>query len=223
MLDFSVPAAQEWTDNNKEVTMTKGYWKAVAVCVVGSLLALPPRGVLAAQLPLVIDLSFSIGPIAAHLDITNPVMQPGGGFKSTLHAHARDDTQTPPFNGDLVATGQAGDADTLLGGFLPAALIVLKDMAAGLTFPQAAADAQAKTGVTVTFLNDPGLTEYALILALIAIIAIAALTLVQPGFSARLCTIHDNLKAGLVAAGFSVNPPDPCGRQNTTIPTGARQ
>jgi Flp pilus assembly pilin Flp len=59
-------------------------------------------------------------------------------------------------------------------------------------------------------LNDPGLTEYALILALIAIIAIAALTLVQPGFSERLCTIDGNLKAGLTAGGFSTNPPDPC-------------
>jgi Flp pilus assembly pilin Flp len=199
-----------------EVAMTKGYWKAVAVCVVGLLLALPPRGVLAA--PLLIDLSFNVGPIAAQLNITNPVAQPGGGFRSTLHVHARDDTQTPAFNGDLVATGQAADANTLLGGFLPAALIILKDTAAGMTFPQAAADALAKTGVTVTFLNDPGLTEYALILALIAIIAIAALTFVQPqpGFSVRLCTIHDSIKAGLAAGGFPTNPPDPCATPTPT-------
>jgi Flp pilus assembly pilin Flp len=196
--------------------MTKGYWKAVAVCVVGLLLALPPRGVLAAELPLVLDLSFNIGPIAAQLDITKPVAQPGGGFKSTLHVHARDDTQTPAFNGDLVATGQAADADTLLGGFVPAALIILKDIAAGMTFQQAAADAQTKTGVTVTFLNDPGLTEYALILALIAIIAIAALTLPQPGLKDQLCTIHDNIRAGLAAGGFPTNPPDPC---TTPTPT----
>jgi Flp pilus assembly pilin Flp len=199
--------------------MTKGYWKVVAVCVVGLLLALPPRGVLAAELPLVLDLSFNIGPIAAQLDITKPVAQPGGGFKSTLHIHARDDTQTPAFNGDLVATGQAADADTLLGGFVPAALIVLKDMAAGIAFQQAAADAQTKTGVTINFLNDPGLTEYALILALIAIIAIAALTLIthpQPGgLKDQLCTIHDNLKAGLAAGGFS-NPPDPCATPTPT-------
>jgi Flp pilus assembly pilin Flp len=195
--------------------MTKGYWKAVAVCVVGLLLALPPRGLLAARLPLVLDLSFNIGPIAAQLNITNPVAQPGGGFKSTLHIHARDDTQTPAFNADLVATGKAADADTLLGGFLPAGLIVLKDLAAGMTFQQAAADAQAKTGVTITFLNDPGLTEYALILALIAIIAIAALTLVQPGLKDQFCTIHDNLTAGLAAAGFP-NPPDPCATPTPT-------
>jgi Flp pilus assembly pilin Flp len=193
----------------------KGYCKVVAICVVGTLVALPPRGVLAGEMPLVLDLSFNIGPIAAQLNITKPVAQPGGVFKSALHVHARDDTQTPAFNGDLVATGQAADADTLLGGFLPAALIILKDLAAGMTFQQAAADAQAKTGVTVTFLNDPGLTEYALILALIAIIAIAALTLVQPGFSDQLCTIHDDLKAGLAAAGFP-NPTDPC---STPTPT----
>jgi Flp pilus assembly pilin Flp len=194
----------------------KGYWKAVALCVAGMLVALPPRGVLAGEMPLVLDLSFNIGPIAAQLNITKPVAQPGTGvFKSTLHVHARDDTQTPAFNGDLVATGQAADPDTLVGGFLPAALIVLKDVAAGMTFQQAAADGQAKTGVTVTFLNDPGLTEYALILALIAIIAIAAIVFVQPAFRDRLCTIHDNIKAGLAAAGFP-NPTDPCATPTPT-------
>ena len=121
----------------------KGYWKAVAVCVVGMLVVMPPRGVFAGEIPLVLDLSFNIGPIAAQLNITRPVAQPGGVFKSTLHIHARDDTQTPAFNADVVATGQAADADTLLGGFLPAAIIVLKDVAAGMTFQQAAADAQA--------------------------------------------------------------------------------
>jgi Flp pilus assembly pilin Flp len=193
----------------------KGWWSAVAVLVVGLVAAMPPSPLLAAQTPLMLDLSFNIGAIAAQLDITNPVAQPGGGFKSTLHMHARDDTQTPAFNGDLIATGQAADANTLLGGFVPAALIVLKDIAAGMTFQQAAADAQTKTGVTVTFLNDPGLTEYALILALIAIIAIAALTAVQPGLNNQLCTIDGNLKAGLTAGGFSTNPPDPCA---TSIP-----
>jgi hypothetical protein len=189
----------------------KGWWSAVAVCVVGLVAALPPQPLLAGQTSLVLDLSFNIGPIAAELHITKPVAQPGGVFKSTLHAHARDDTQMPAFNGDLVATGQAADSDTLVGGFLPAALIVLKDVAAGMTFQQAAADAQAKTGVTVTFLNDPGLTEYALILALIAIIAIAAIVIVQPGLSDHACTIRGHLQAGLAAFGF-VNPPDPCGR-----------
>src|SRR6266705_3516497 len=164
-----------------EVAMTKGYWKAVAVCVVGLLLALPPRGVLAAQMPLMLDLSFNIGPIAAQLDITKPVARPGGMFRSTLHIHARDDTQTPAFNADLVSTGQAADPDTLLGGFLPAALIVNQDLLAGMTFQQAAADAQAKTGVTVTFFNDATMVEYGLMVALIAVVCIGAVTRVQPG------------------------------------------
>jgi len=189
--------------------MTKGYWKAVAVCVVGLLLTLPPRGVVAAELPLVLDLSFNIGPIAAQLNITNVVAQPGGGFKSTLHIHGRDDTQTPPFTADLIATGQAADADTLLGGFLPAAIIVLKDIAAGMTFQQAAADAQTKTGVTVTFLHDPTAVEYAVMLALIIVVCITDIVVVQPGSSPQLCTIRGNLEAGLAAAGV-VNPPDPC-------------
>jgi len=203
---------QTKTSKNARGHYRRGWWSAVAVCVVGLVAALPPDPVLAGQTPLILDLSLNIGPIAAQFDITKPVAQPATGvFRSTLHIHARDDTQTPAFNGYLVAIGEAADPDTLVGGFLPASLIILKDVAAGMNFQQAAADAQAKTGVTVTFLNDPGLTEYALILALIAIIAIAALTLVQPGagLSNQLCTIHDNIKAGLAAGGFS-NPPDPC-------------
>jgi len=192
----------------------KEYWKGVAVCVVGLLVAVPPGGALAAQLPLVIDLSFNIGPIAAQLDITNPVVQPRGVFKSTLHVHARDDTQMPAFNGDLVATGQAADSDTLLGGFLPAALIVKKDLLAGMTFQQAAADAQAKTGVTVTFFNDATLAEYGLLLALIAVVCISSVTMIQPGLGGDTCTIRNKLEAGMAAAGFQ-NPPDPCGQQST--------
>ena len=181
----------------------------VAICVVGLVAALPPDPVLAGQTLLVLDLSFNIGPIAAELHITKPVAQPGGVFKSTLHAHARDDTQTPVFNGDLVATGQAADSDTLVGGFLPAAIIVEKDLLAGMTFQQAAADAQAKTGVTVTFFNDPTAVEYAVMLALIIVVCITAIVIVQPGFSPQSCTIRGNLEAGLAAAGV-VNPPDPC-------------
>jgi Flp pilus assembly pilin Flp len=198
-----------------EVAMTKGYWKAVAVCVVALLLAMPPRGLLAAQLPLVLDLSFNIGPIAAQLNITNPVAQPGGGFKSTLHIHARDDTQTPAFNADLVATGQAADADTLLGGFVPASLIVKNDLLAGMTFQQAAADAQAKTGVTVTFLNDATMVEYALLLVAVLLLAAARIVTIQPGLREHLCAIRGNLEAGLAAGGFQ-NPPDPCATRATT-------
>jgi Flp pilus assembly pilin Flp len=198
-----------------EVAMTKGCWKAVAVCVVGLLVALPPRGVLASRTPLMLDLSFNIGPIAAQLDITNPVAQPGGGFKSTLHIHARDDTQTPAVNADLVATGQAADANTLLGGFLPAAIIVEKDLLAGMTFQQAAADAQAKTGVRVTFFNDPTAVEYAVMLALIIVVCITGITRVQPGLGDQACAIRAKLEAGLAAAGI-VNPPDPCATPNIT-------
>jgi len=197
--------------------MTKGYWKAVAVCVVGLLLALPPRGVLAAQMPLILDLSFNIGPIAAQLNITRPVAQPGTGvFKSTLHVHARDDTQTPAVNAFLVATGQAADADTLLGGFLPAAIIVEKDLLAGMTFQQAAADAQANTGVTVTFLNDTDVVEYSLLLAFVALASSALFINAQPGLKDQLCTIHDNLIAGLAAGGFPTSPPDPCATPTPT-------
>ena len=109
----------------------------------------------------------------------------------------------------LIAAGQAPDGSTLVGGFLPAAIIVLKDIAAGMTFQQAAADAQAKTGVTVTFLNDPTAVEYTVMLALIIVVCITDLTIVQPGFSDQACAIRANLEAGLAAAGVT-NPPDPC-------------
>jgi hypothetical protein len=208
---------QRKTSKNARGHYRKGFWSAVAVCVVGLLLALPPRGVLAAQMPLAIDLSFNIGPIAAQLDITKPVARPGGMFSSTLHVHGRDDTQTPAFIADLVATGQAADANTLVGGFLPAAIIVLKDIAAGMTFRQAAADAQAKTGVTVTFLNDPTAVEYAVMLALIILVCITDIVIVQPGVSPQSCTIRGNLEAGLAAAGV-VNPPDPCATPTPIIP-----
>jgi Flp pilus assembly pilin Flp len=192
-----------------KVQTMSGWKMTVAVCVAGLLAALPPKPVLASQFSLAPDISVNVGPIAMHLNITQPVAQPDDLFHRTLHIHARDDTQKPPFNTDLVATGQAPDVDTLVGGFVPGALIILKDLAAGMSFQQAATDAQAKTGVTVTFLNDPGLTEYALILALIAIIAISALTFVQ-GLSDQAGAIRSNLEAGLGAAGLSANSPDPC-------------
>jgi len=194
----------------------KGWWKAVAVCVVGLLLALPPRGVFADPAPTSSEsLSLNFGRLHVEYDITNPVVQPGGGFKNTLHIHAQDNTQTPTSTADLIATGQASDANTLLGGFLPAAIIVLKEIATGTPFQQAALDAQAKTGVTVTFLNDPTAVEYAVMLALIIVVCITDITMVQPGFSDQACAIRSNLEAGLAAAGVA-NPPDPCGRNATT-------
>jgi Flp pilus assembly pilin Flp len=171
---------------------------------------MPPKPLLASQTPLILDLSFNVGPIAAQLDITKPIAQPGTGlFKSTLHIHARDDTQTPAFNADLVATGQAADADTLLGGFLPASLIVKNDLLAGMTFQQASGDAQAKTGVTVTFLNDATLAEYGLLLALIAVVCLARIVVIQPGLGDDACAIRAKLQAG-VAAVEPQAPPDPC-------------
>ena len=187
----------------------KGWWSAVAVLVVGLVAALPPQPLLAGQTPLPINISFSIGSIAAQLDITNPVAQPGGGFKTTLHIHARDDTQTPAFNADLVSTGQAADANTLLGGFVPAALIVKQDLLAGMTFQQAAADAQAKTGVTVTFLNDATMVEYALLLVAVLLLAASRIVVIQPGLGDQACAIRAKLEAALAAGGFQ-NPPDPC-------------
>ena len=187
----------------------KGWWSAVAVWVVGLVAALPPQPLLAGQTPLPINISFGIGSIAAQLDITNPVAQPGGGFKSTLHIHARDDTQTPAFNADLVSTGQAADANTLLGGFVPAALIVKQDLLAGMTFQQAAADAQAKAGVTVTFLNDASMVEYALLLVAVLLLAASRIVVIQPGLGDQACAIRAKLEAALAAGGFQ-NPPDPC-------------
>ena len=187
----------------------KGCWSAVAVCVVGLVAALPPQPLLASQTPLVIDISVNVGPIAVQLDITKPVAQPAGVFRSTLHVHARDDTQTPAFNADLVATGQAADADTLVGGFLPAGLIVKQDLLAGMTFQQAAEDARAKTGVTVTFFNDATMVEYGLMVALIAVVCLGSITRVQPGLGDDACAIRAKLQAGIAAIEPQA-PPDPC-------------
>ena len=194
----------------------KGCWSAVAVCVVGLVAALPPQPLLASQTPLVLDISVNVGPIAVQLDITKPVAQPATGlFKSTLHVHARDDTQTPAFNADLVATGQAADADTLVGGFLPAGLIVKQDLLAGMTFQQAAEDARAKTGVTVTFFNDATMVEYGLMVALIAVVCLGSITRVQPGLGDDACAIRAKLQAGIAAVEPQA-PPDPCA--TTTLP-----
>src|SRR6266566_1154649 len=193
----------------KGVPTTRGFWITVAVCVVGLLAAEPPKPLLATQTPLVLDISVNIGPIAVQLDITKPVAQQAGVFRSTLHMHARDDTQTPAFNADLVSIGQAADSNTLLGGFVPAALIVKQDLLAGMPFQQAAADAQAKTGVTVTFFNDATMSEYALLLALIAISLMVRIVNIQPGLGDDACAIRANLQAGLAILEPQA-PPDPC-------------
>ncbi len=87
-----------------------------------------------------------------------------------------------------------------------------------MTLQQAAADAQTKTGVTVTFLNDATMAEYGLLLALIAVVCISSVTLVQPGLTDQLCTIRSKLEAG-VAFLQPQAPPDPCHRN---APQGKR-
>ncbi len=217
---------------SKGVPTMKGYRSAVAVCIAGLLGAVPPAPVLAGQTPsppLTLEISVKIGPLATQVHITKPVAQsvttPAGGsavvFKSTLHVHAQNDTLTPAFNADLVSTGEAADPDTLVGGFLPAAIRVEQDLLAGMTFQQASADAQAKTGVTVTFFEDPTAVEYAVMLALIIVVCITAIdnANVAPTLNNQACTIQSKVVAGLTAIGIVV-PPGACAIQppSSTIP-----
>jgi hypothetical protein len=189
-----------------------GWWSTVAVLVIGLIAALPPKPLLASQFSLAPDISVNFGPIAVQLNMTQPVAQPTTDvFHSTLHIHARDDTQRPPFNADLVATGDAPDVNTLLGGFIPAALIVKQDLLAGMTFQQASADAQAKTGVTVTFFNDAAMVEYALLLVAVLLLAASRIPTIQPGLGDQACAIRAKLEASLAAGGLQT-PPDACGR-----------
>lgn len=201
---------------SKGVPTTKGFRRALAVCLAGLLAVVTPLPVLADATPLDVDLSLKIGPLATELKVTKPSAQsvttPSGGsavvFRSTLHVHAQNDTQTPTFNADLVATGEAADPDTLVGGFLPAAIRVEQDLAAGMTFQDAAADAQAKTGVTVTFLEDPTAVEYAIQLALIIVVCITAITTsnLAPPLNGDACAIQSKLVAGLTSIGIATPP-----------------
>jgi hypothetical protein len=196
--------------NSVEIQTMSRWRMTVAAFVAGLVGAIPSSPAVAAQSPLLLDVSFSTGSLAVQLNITNPVAASQGLFRSTLHIHIRDDSATPNFNGDLIAIGSAGDADTLLGELLPAALIVKQDLFAGMTFQQAAADAQAKTGVTVTFFNDPTAVEYAVMLALIIVVCITSTASVSPGLHDDACTIKSNLVAGLAAAGIPTTPSDSC-------------
>lgn len=149
-----------------------------------------------------LDTSFNIGPVAVSAQMTNPIQTQSGVVWNTLHIEARDDTQTPPLHATLDAVGQAPDVATLLGGFLPAAIIVQNDLAAGVALSQAVADAQAKTGVTITSFND-GLVEYALILALIAILVIVAMKASSPPLSPQMAAILSKMQTSLAAVGGS--------------------
>ena len=200
------------------VPTMKAYRSAVAVCIAGLLGALPPAPLLAQTqtAPLAIDFTVKFGPLDTRVNITKPVAQSvttstGGSavvFKSTLHVHVQDDTQTPAVNADLVATGEAADPDALVGGFLPAAIRVEQDLVAGMTFQQASADAQTKTGVTVTFFKDPTAVEYAVMLALIIVVCITAINDVNvaPTLNGQACTIQSKLAAGLTAIGIATPP-----------------
>jgi Flp pilus assembly pilin Flp len=84
-----------------------------------------------------------------------------------------------------------------------------------MTFQQAAADAQAKTGVAVSFLNDVSMAEYGLLLALIAVVCIGGVTRIQPGLADDTCAIRAKLQAGIAAIEPQA-PPDPCGRGAST-------
>jgi hypothetical protein len=194
--------------NSVQLQSMSGWRTFIATCVTAVLVTIPPKPVLAIEIPLSLDTSFGVGPIAVQLNTTNPVVQ-SGVFRSTLHIHVRDDTQTPAFNGDLVAIGSAADANTLLGGLLPAAIILKQDLLASMTFEQAVADAETKTGVRVTFFNDASMVEYALGLLTVLIVVVGTLPTVSPLLHDHACTIKTNLQAGLLALGYQ-NPPDPC-------------
>ena len=168
---------------SKGAPTMRGCRSAVAVCIAGLLGVVPPAPVLA-QTPLALDISVKIGPLDTRVNITKPVAQsvttPTGGsavvFRDAVHVHGQLTTPEPPtVIADLVATGEAADPDTLVGGILPAVIRVEQDLHAGMTFQQAAADAQAKTGVTVTFIEDPTAVEYAVMLALIIVVCITAM------------------------------------------------
>ena len=144
--------------------------------------------------------SFNVGPVAVSLQMTNPIQTQSGVVWDTLHIEARDDTQSPPLHATLDAVGQAADVTTLLGGFLAAAIIVENELAAGVALSQAVAVAKAKIAVTITSFQD-GLTEYALILALIAIVAIAALKVSSPPLSPQMTAILSKMQTSLAAVG----------------------
>lgn len=146
--------------------------------------------------------SFNFGPVAVSVQMTNPI-QAQGVVWNTLHIDVRDDTQTPLMHATLDAVGQAADAATLFGGFLPATNIIQNDLAAGLTLSQAEADAKAKTGVTITSFHDVSLAEYGLILSLIAVICLSSVTVVSPPLSSQASVISSKMETSLAAVGGS--------------------
>jgi Flp pilus assembly pilin Flp len=210
---------------SNRISARKGYRSALALGLAALLGAAPPATGQTSSQPVPLEISIKIGPLATRVNITKPVTQSvttsdGGSaiiFKSTLHVHAQDETQTPTFIAELVASAQAADPDTLVGGFLPAAIRVLQDLQGGMTFQQAVADAQAITGVTVTFIEDPTAVEYAVMLALIIVVCITAIDNagVTPTVNGQFCTIQSKLVVSLAGIGITVPSSATC---PTTIP-----
>jgi Flp pilus assembly pilin Flp len=193
----------------------KGSRRAIAIVIVGLLGVVPPVSLLADETPIGIDIPITIGPFAARLKITPPVAISGSTvvYQSELQVDVHDGSQTPRFDGYLVATGQAADPDDLVGALPAAAICVQQDLLAGMTFQQAAADCQAKTGVTVTSLEDPTAVEYAVMLALIIVVDITlARTVAGSDLDIHLTKFQDKASASLVAIGIT----PPCTTNATT-------
>jgi Flp pilus assembly pilin Flp len=152
------------------------------------------------------DISFNLGPKAVSLQMTNPVQARSGVVWDTLHLEVRDDTLASPFRATLDAVGQAADVDTLFGSFLPAAIVVERDLAANMTLSDAVADAQLKTGVTITAFHDPTAVEYAVMLALIIVVCITAMQTVSSPINPELQAIAATMQSSLNAIGVQTIP-----------------
>jgi Flp pilus assembly pilin Flp len=180
------------------------------------LMALTPARMLADQ-PLALSISWSFGPVATTLNITPPVaVGTTGVFQSTIHIHAMDNAKQPPFNADLIAIGQASDSSTLLGGLLPATIIVKQDLLniPNETLGQAAQDAQMKTGVTVTFFQDATLVEYGMLVVFIALFVTSVTPLLDPTLRNQTSPIQSALMNDLckidlssIGGSYGVCPP----------------
>lgn len=189
---------------SKAIPITKATRARVAVCT-AILVALSPVQMLADQ-PVALNISVAFGPIATTLSITPPVpviVGNTGMFQSTLLLHALDNAKSPPFSADLIAIGQAPDANTLLGAFLPATIIVKQDLLSGATFQSAAAHALSETGVTVARFQDPSQVEYGLLVGLIAIVVASAASELEPTFGTQAVAIKNILVNNVCALDLS--------------------
>jgi hypothetical protein len=77
-----------------------------------------------------------------------------------------------------------------------------------MTLAEAAADAKAKTGITLVSFHDPTAVEYAVMLALIIVVCItpiASQVSTSPA-GAQLLAIQNQLESSLEAIGVTVTP-----------------